>query len=997
MKNVQMLLLRTLMLCVLTFHSLLSLAANPIVNADITVSGKVTDNNNEPLVGVSIRVDGTTDKGTVTDVDGKYSLSTPSDGKLVFTFVGYETQTIAINNQSVIDVKLVSSASALNEVIVIGYGSTTKKDMTGSVKSLKNTEFNKGIITSPEQLLQGKMSGVNVTSASGEPGGIQSITVRGPGGVRTGVTPLFVIDGMALDNSNTAGGGLNPLNFLNPQDIESIDVLKDASATAIYGARGANGVILITTKKGKAGFSNMTFSTDYGISNMARPLEIFSAAEYKTQVPKVGGTLEDLGGNTDWQKVISRTAHTQNHNLSFGGGADKLTYYASLGMQKQEGILKNNQLDRYFGRINVTQKLLNDRLSIDFNLNASYTKNERPPIGAMIGNAISMNPTYPVYDAAGLPAKYQLATNPLITLGLEKDITAINRVIGNITPSLTIVKGLVYRLNFGIDNSTSTRDLQSLPNLVPQQDGRLETQDIKNRNQLIENYLTYTLSKGNHDLTALVGHSYQKIFLQGRAYSINKFSISPIEPIYNPGLGQDLTLANNKPTGYALINELQSYYSRINYQYKGKYLITGTVRADGSSKFGANNKYGIFPSFSVAWRVGEEAFLKNSIFSDLKLRAGWGRTGNQEIPSKITQALFTSQVAAAVSYPLYPTGSYPAGTSYTRLANPDIRWEASNQTDLGVDFGLFNGAISGTIDMFSKVSNDILLEVIPADPVQPATTTWTNVKDMTITNKGLETELYYHFKRGNGLRFDIGGNITFIDNVVDKSPYSVIPSGSASGSGLTSATINGYINGQPIGTFFLKDWTGVDEKGLSTFRDVDGDGIITDKDRVALGSALPKRMYNLNANASWSGFDFSINFNGVSGNKVYDNTANSNFYKLRLSKGINVIPEAIAQTNESINNSAPVSSRYLKDGSFFRLNNMTLGYNLNPKAIGLAKWVSSLRFSATGQNLWLMTKYNGYDPEVNTDRTINGISSYGIDYLSYPKAKSFIFGLNIGF
>ncbi len=992
--------LNTLLLCFFMCQTLSALAFSPPEKtrllADITVSGKVTAaDTKESLVGVSIRIDGT-DKGTLTDLDGNYTLTCPSDATLVFSFIGYKEQKVAVNNQSVINITLVSSASDLNELIVIGYGSAVKKDMTGAVKSLKSGEFNRGIINSPEQLLQGKMAGVNVTSASGEPGGLQNITIRGPGGVRTGSTPLFVIDGVALDNTST-GGAINPLNFLNPQDIEAIDVLKDASATAIYGSRGANGVILITTKRGKSGFSTLNFSTDYGISNLARPLEVFSAAEYRIQVPKVGGVLEDLKANTNWQKEVMRTAYTQNHNLSFGGGADKLTYYASLGLQNQEGILKNNQLSRYTGRINVTQKLLNDRLNIDLNLNSTYTKNERPPIGAMLGGAISANPTYPAYDADGKPFKYASGTNPLITLDLEKDITTINRFIGNISPSFTIMKGLVYKLNFGIDNSTSTRDLQSLPNAVPLQEGRLETINITNRNKLIENYITYTLSKTDHNLSALIGHSYQKIFVQGRSYSINKFPISSIEPQYNPGLGQDLTLANNKPGGFALINELQSFFSRVNYQYKGKYLVTGTVRADGSSKFGANNKYGIFPSFSLGWRIAEEEFMKNTIFSDLKLRAGWGRTGNQEIPSKITQALFTSQVSGTTSYPLYPVGTYPAGTSYTRLANPNIVWEASNQTDMGFDFGLFNGAISGTLDVFNKVSNDILLEVIPADPVQPASTTWTNVKDMSITNKGVEFELYYHFRRPSGFRFDIGGNITFIDNVVENSPYSVIPSGSASGSGLTSATINGYINGQPIGTFFLKDFTGFDDKGISKFRDVDGDGIISDKDRVAVGSALPTRQYNLNGNMSYGGFDMSINFNGVSGNKIYDNTANSNFYKLRLSKGINTTAEAVAATNESINNSAPVSSRYLKDGAYFRLNNVTLGYNINPKSLGLNKWVSSLRLSATGQNLLLFTKYDGYDPEVNTDRTINGISSYGIDYLSYPKAKSYIFGLNIIF
>lgn len=972
-------------------------SGNTQPGAEITVSGRVTDaTTNEALAGCSVVLKGT-QRGTTTDANGEYRIAVPdANAVLVFGFIGFVTQEIAVNNQTTLNVTLKASASELAQVVVIGYGSASKKDMTGSVKSIKSADFNKGIINSPEQLLQGKVAGVNVTSASGEPGANQNITIRGPGGVRTGSTPLFVLDGIALDNSGT-GGNTNPLNFLNPQDIESIDVLKDASATAIYGSRGANGVVLITTKKGKSGFSTFNISSSVGISNLTRALPVFSADEYRRQVPAVGGVLEDFGASTDWQKEITQTAYTQNHNLSFSGGSDKITYYGSFGFQDQEGILKNSKLKRYTGRINVSQKFLEDRLTVDVNLNATNTFNQRPPIEALVGGAISANPTLPAYDDQGQPFKYQSGTNPLITLGLEKDVTTVNRVIGNISPSLKLTKDLVYRMNLGIDNSSSVQDKQSLPNAVPLQDGRLESIYKTNRNVLIENYFTYTLAKTDHNLTALLGHSYQKIFVQERSSSINKFPISPIEPIYNPGLGQDLTLANNRPGGYALENELQSFFSRVNYQYKDKYLATATVRADGSSKFGSNNKYGVFPSFSVGWRLSEEAFLKSGPFSDLKLRAGWGQTGNQEIPSKITQALFTSQVSATTSYPLAPTGPFPAGTSYARLANPNIQWEVSSQTDVGLDFALFKGALAGSVDYFRKVSNNILLEVIPADPVQPAGTFWTNVPDMTITNQGVELELNYRYANLNGFRFDIGGNITFIDNEVNNSPYTVIPSGNASGSGLTSATINGYVNGQPIGTFFLKDFTGFDDKGISTFRDADGDGIITDKDRVAVGSALPTKQFNINSNVAYKGFDLAVNFNGVSGNKLYDNTANANFYKLRLSKGLNTTPEAIQATNESINNSAPVSSRYLKNGSFFRLNNLSLGYNLNPKLLGINRWVSGIRLSATGQNLFVITKYDGFDPEVNTDRTVNGISSYGIDYLSYPKARTFVLGLNLSF
>lgn len=965
---------------------------------EITVSGRVIDaETQEALIGSTVLVKGTS-QGTTTDINGNYSISVPDQNAiLVFEFVGYDKQEVLVGNQTKIDISLKSSALELSQVVVVGYGSTNKKDMTGSAKSIKNEDFNRGIINSPEQLLQGKVAGVNVTSTTGEPGGRQSITIRGPGGVRTGSTPLFVLDGLALDNSGT-GGNTNPLTFLNPQDIESIDVLKDASATAIYGSRGANGVILITTKKGKSGFSGMTYSGGLGISSLANPIDLFTADEYRQEVPKVGGVLEDLKANTDWQKEISRTAITRNHNLSLSGGANKLTYYGSFGLQQQEGILKGNDLNLYSGRLNISQKFLDDRLQVDVNLNATSTLNERPPIGGMIGSALSANPTYPAYDAAtGLPYRYASGTNPLITLGLEKDITTVNRVIGSITPSLTLAKGLVYKLNFGIDNATSTRDLQSLASAVPQQDGRLETITTVNRNRLIENYITYSFNNDVHGLTALAGHSYQKIFLQGRNSSINKFPISPIEPIYNPGLGQELTLANNRPGGYALINELQSFFGRVNYQFHDKYLLTATVRADGSSKFGENNKYGIFPSVSAGWRIIEEGFMKGGIFSDLKLRAGWGQTGNQEIPSKITQPLFTSTVSGTTSYPLSETGAFPAGTTFTRLANPDIQWEVSTQIDLGLDFALFNGALSGAIDYFNKVSNNILLEVIPADPVQPASSIWTNVEDMEITNQGVELELNYRKRFANGFKFEVGGNVTFIDNIVENSPYTVIPSGSASGSGLTSATINGYVNGQPIGTFFLREFTGFDDKGLSTYRDTDGDGVVSDKDRISAGSALPTRMYNFNTVFTFKGFDLRANFNGVAGNMIYDNTANTNFYKLRLSKGINTTREAILFPNESVNNAAPVSTRFLKDGAFLRLNNLALNYTFNTEALGINKYVKGLNLSVTGQNLWLSTKYDGYDPEVNNDRSISGISSYGIDYLSYPRAKSVIFGLNVTF
>jgi iron complex outermembrane receptor protein len=965
-------------------------------NEERIVKGRVTDEaTGAGLSAANISIKGG-GKGVSADENGNYSIKVDNNqAVIVVSFVGYSSQEITIGSRLNLNISLVKTESELAQVVVVGYGTQSKKDVTGAVKSVKSESFNRGIINAPQQLLQGKIAGVNVVSASGEPGASQGITIRGPGGVRTGSTPLFVVDGLPLDNSSTGNG--DPLNFINPADIESIDVLKDASATAIYGARGANGVVIINTRKGKAGTSSMSLNSSFGLSSIANKLPLFSADEFRRNVVAIGGLLDDKGGNTDWQDVITRQGFTQNHNLTMSGGADKIVYFASFGLQKQEGIIKTNDLDRYSGRFNATQKFFNDRLKVEVNLSANSTKQIRPNIGGAIGDALSNNPTYPAYDAQGNIAAYLLINNPLLTFQLDRDNTITNRLIGNISPSLKITKGLTYKLNFGIDNSTSTRDIQSLPYLQPQRDGRFETFNFINRNSLIENYLTYDFSIKEHKFSTLAGHSYQKVFLQGRGWSINRFPITPVEPIYNPGTGQELTLANNRPGGNATINEIQSFFSRINYSYQNKYLATVNFRMDGSSKFGANNKYGYFPSFSLGWRISEEKFMQNGLFSNLKLRAGWGQTGNQEIPSKITQPLFTATVSAGSSYPLFPTGPYPAGIVYSRLANPDIQWEVSTQSNVGLDFGLFGGKLNGSIDYFNKVSKNILLEVIPADPVQPAGTFWTNVENMSITNSGLEIDLEYRNRTSSGFQYSFGGNISFLKNIVKNSPYSVIQSGSASGAGLTSATINGYINNQPIGTFFLREWTGFNAAGLSTYRDVDNDGVVGDKDRLPLGTALPTVLYAFFGNFEFKRFDLSLNFNGVSGNKIYDNTANASFYKLRLSKSINSTPAAIQFNEESITNSAPVSSRYLKDGAYLRLNNMALGYTFDTKDKAIGKYISNLRFSITAQNLFVITQYDGYDPEVNADRSINGVLSYGIDQLSYPKSRNFILGLNVNF
>ncbi len=957
------------------------------------ISGTVVDADGNPIPGVSVIVQGTT-IGTTTGTDGKFQLEIPGNAQtLLFSFVGMKTQEIAVSNQAVYNITMEDETIGLEEVVAIGYGSQKKKDITGAVSSVRSEDFNKGISTSPGQLLQGKVSGVNVTSSSGAPGSGQRITIRGQGTIRQGSGPLFVIDGFPVGLAGT-GSGTSPLNFLNPEDIETMDVLKDASATAIYGSRGANGVILITTKKGKSGVSNITISSNVGISKISKKLPIFSADEFRKQVVAIGGTLEDRGGNTDWQDELTQTAITQDQNLIMSGGTDKLTYRASFGYLDQEGIVINTGIKRYSGRVNATQKLINGKLNIDYNLVATIEKGENAHMGTVVSNMLSFNPTYPAYDSNGEPTKYPDLMNPLSQAELFTNFNETRRMYVNIAPSFEIIDGLVYKLNFGYTNNSSESDNQEMPSIDPFVEGRLEQGFYNGTSTLVENYLTYDFEINNHNISLLGGYSYQKSEGRNRSWNIDQFEANGIEPRYNPGLGQRLEIGLNRPSGWANIHELQSYFGRATYNYLGKYMITGTVRADGSSRFGKNNKYGTFPSFAAGWRISEESFMESSPFSNLKLRAGWGQTGNQEIPDKITQESFKSTNSGDYTYPLSETGPYPVGTVYTRLANPDIQWEVSTQTNIGLDFGLLDGALTGTVDYFHKVSNNILVEVPAFDPVSPAPTYWTNVEGMNIINNGWEIALDYQHRNDNGFSYSIGANATFIDNKVENSPFTVLTTGAASGSGQTGATINGMISGYPISSFYMTKFTGIGEGGLSTY---EGPVVPGGDNRYVVGTALPDVMYNFYFNLNYKKFDFGVNFNGVSGNQIYNHTAMNKFYKAQLAKSNNVVPKAIEYPNEAITNAAIVSTRYLENGSFLRLNNATLGYTFDTTAMGIGTWAKAIRLSVTGQNLFVITDYSGFDPEVNQDKSVGGVQSFGIDDNGYPKARTFVVGLNVTF
>jgi iron complex outermembrane receptor protein len=970
------------------------------------ITGTVLDENGTPLPGASVLVKGTT-TGTVTDLDGKFSLDVPANAILVISYLGYDSKEVSVNGLTTLSIQLAPDSSELNEIVVVGYGIQKRADITGAISSVKSENFNKGVVNNPGELLQGKLAGVAITSVSGEPGANQNVIIRGVGSLRSGTQPLYVVDGFLLDNSST-GVATNPLNFINPADIASIDVLKDASATAVYGSRASNGVVVITTKKGSGqGQVNLNLST--GFSSLPNQLPVFDADTFRAQVKAVGGTLVDLKGNTNWQDELTQVGVAKNANLSMSGAANnKFSYFASMGYQDQDGILKNSNLKRYSGKLNINQKALNGKLNVDYNLTASRTENLRPAITSVISDMITLNPTIPAYTNGQPTALPTNSLNPLRRNEIYKDLATNNRILASVSPSLQLAKGLVYKLNFGVDYSATNRDIQykPFPSVVNEgniSNGALDAIFDPNTNQLVENTLSYNWTLKSHNLTFLAGHSYQDLRDESRTYSFQGFVNNNVDPRY-----QDQTSTVTFPTAAsvgAVRNELQSYFGRVNYAYANKYLVTATFRADGSSKFGSNNKYGYFPSVALGWNVTNEGFMANSFFNNLKVRASYGVTGNQEIPSKITLASFSENRLAtgAGSLNTYPTDpsattidKYPYGITYTRLANPDLQWEVSSQLDFGVDFALFNFRLTGTVDYFSKVSSNILLEVVPADPIQPTSTFWNNIPDMKIVNNGLELALDYNSDPKGSFTYNIGGNITYIQNKVVDSPYAVLVTGAAQGSGQTGATINGYINNEPIGAFYMYQFEGVKD-GISVYTDTNKDGKVLDTDRAVVGSAIPKLIYGFYSNFNYKDFQLGLNFNGMSGSKVFNHTNMTLFPKALLAQSNNTTDFAVQYPNETLANANIVSTRYLEDGSFLRLNNATLAYNVQPSKVGLGNAFQNIQFSVTGQNLFVLTDYSGFDPEVNTGSTSAGIQTFGIDRFTYPKARTFLVGLNLTF
>ncbi|MEN9598634.1 MAG: hypothetical protein RL596_945 [Bacteroidota bacterium] len=994
-----------------------------------TVTGKVTDSKDgSPLVGASIVAKGTK-TGTQTGADGSFKLTVPANvTTLVISSVGFGTKEVSVNSAA--DVSLTASADALSEVVVVGYGTRKAKDVTGSVAKITEKDFNKGQIASPDQLLQGRAAGVLVTPASGEPGAAATINIRGTGSISGAQEPLYVIDGVPLIQGGTLGSASgvegsttakNPLVFLNPNDIENITVLKDASAAAIYGSRGANGVILITTKGGKGGRKgSFQFSANTSVAETAKRYNLMGATDFLVAAKKAnidGGAdpvaaadavkLIDGGANTNWQDEIFRRAISQAYNLSWGFSHKGTTLRVSGSYDDQQGIVRNSSLKRATGRINFSQKFFKDKARFDANVTYSNTRNQYPPLsnnagyqGSLLGAALQFNPTNPVYTPTGAFFQPGDQRNPSQMLAYFDDNDKINRFLTNLSLSYQITKDLTYKAVVGIDNGKSERISFADPRLGSnayggtsvvfgkdwgnqiQGNGRTTKQNLETKSLLVEHYVTYDKTFNNkHNVNAVAGYSYQNFETQYRGsvgWGLNT-------PVVNPTDKFIKNYSNFK--NYAQFvpdfnrNELQSIFGRLNYTYNDKYFLTVTVRQDGSSKFGSNNRYATFPAFAAKWRVMQESWAEKALgkwFSDVSIRANYGQLGSQDNLGSYA-ALNLQQTFDPVTGLSSGAG---ASTRFIQQGNPNLKWETVTTKGIGVDLTSKNGRLNLTVDYYHSTRKDMLFFAPTPGGFAPNANWWINLNGNVI-NKGWEASVSYKIIEGKKFSWDANYNMTTVNNTVTGLP-SPINTGSVSGQGLTGAFAQTLTNGSPIFTWSMPVYQGFDGNGNARYA--------AGASNQLLGTALPNFYAGLTNNFTYGRWSLSVFVNAVSGFYVYNNTANALFLKGSLRNARNVTYE-VANSPENPFNPGSVSTRFLEKGDFIRLSNMNLSYSFNIKS----KTIKTLNVFMSGQNLALWTKYSGIDPEVNVDKNINGIPSRGFDYTQYPRPRVITLGVNVGF
>ncbi|HCM58858.1 MAG TPA: SusC/RagA family protein [Bacteroidales bacterium] len=977
-------------LFMLTFGIMMSLV---VFGQQVIVSGTVTDAaDRQTLPGVNVVVKGTL-TGTITGVNGEYSLMAKPGDVLVFTFIGYLPQEVAVGEGNVVNVAMRTDVQALDEIVVIGYGTVKKSDATGSVSAVSSKDFNKGAITSAQDLLVGKSAGVVITTAGGAPGSGSTIRVRGGSSLNASNDPLIIIDGVPIDNNNVSGSS-NILSFVNPNDIETFTVLKDASATAIYGSRASNGVILITTKKGTAG-SPLTVSYDGNVSvaNAIAFVDVFSGDEIRQlaldRSDFFGIDNLDLLGleNTNWQKEIFRTAISHDHNLSLSGSVSSLPYRFSVGYTDQNGILKNTDMQRITGSLSLNPTFFNDALKVNLNVKGMNTHHNYGDAGA-IGSAVNMDPTQVIMDGNPASAGYfqwanygaNLGTANPVEQALEADNrSVVNRVIGNVQfdYALPFLPELRANLNLATDYADSdgenNRLATSAPSLSGEFFGRISGYAGTNYNNLLDFYLNYNKDIGsiNSVLDVTAGYSWQHFKRENIGYT--RGTVGPEDPRYQP------------PRGDTLITEnyLVSFFGRVNYTLMDKYLVTVTVREDGSSRFAPDNRWGTFPSVALAWKIKDESFLKNvKAVTNLKLRLGWGITGQQDIGNDYpAQALYRE--SSEGSY-YYIDGEF-LPTLRPDAYDPDIKWEETTTLNAGLDFGFVNDRITGSFDIYNRTTDDLLNSVTIPSGSNFSNTLLTNVG--SLENKGAELSLNFIPVSTNDMLFSIGVNATYNVNeitkllITDDPNYIGILYGDAF-TGQKQVTRVGY----PAYSYFVNrqvyDVDGNPIEGL--YVDESGEGGVVNgdnADKYIYHNPVADWLFGLSGRFEYKNFDLSASARASIDNYVYNQVAAGASYDQMQQIGYwKNFTRALAETN--FVKRQFTSDYFVENASFLKLDNVSAGYRFDNLfgAVGA-------RVSATVQNALIFTKYSGLDPEV----------SGGIDNNFYPRPRTFMLGIGLTF
>ena len=1020
--------------------SVLALLAMSVGYAqDQTISGTVTSEEEGPLPGVNVLVKGTT-LGTVTDLDGNYRISAPNEESiLVFSSIGYTSQEIAVGNQSAIDVVLVPDVQSLSEVVVVGYGTQERRDLTGAVSSVDAEELKNVAITSVEQGLQGRVAGVNIVQQSGQPGAAMQVQIRGIGSIGNS-EPLYVIDGVPVINDNNATGSssTNALNSINPSNIASIEILKDASAAAIYGARAANGVVLITTKRGEAGEAKVQLDAYTGIQEPWRLLELTDINGYKeisdeltdnAGLPRVVALQqpEELVNRTNWQDEMFGTAPINSINLGVSGGSETAQFNVSGNYMKQEGILRETDFDRFSLRVNTDFT----KGRFKFGESMAFSRTKANELTTNFFAIIHYPPNRPVFDEDNVGGysgnriiDEQDANNPVGEAELFTDQTTRYRVIGNIYGEYEIVDGLSYRLNLGGDfiygNRYRYRPPYQFGDRRNQPFATIDEENAYSLSPLIENTLNYSKTFGKHDLGVLVGYTRQS-YERRRARAQGRNTVNSVVRV--------LDGVNEVPAVEGGLEEfaLVSYLGRLTYSYADRYLLTANIRRDGSSRFSPGNKFGVFPSASVGWRISEESFMEGVGFvSDLKLRGSWGQTGFQEIGNYGFQAELRNTLNYLIG------GSLVTGVAQRDLAANNLVWETSTQTNIGLDIGLFNNRVLLNADYYIKETDDILIPVPPTliSGVRGGNDSPTlNVG--SVRNRGLELALTYRQSSGD-FQYSITGNLATLDN-----EFLSLGGGQPITSGEVNVTrVTRIDEGLPIGSFYGYVTDGIfqneaeveahaeqpnAEPGDIRFKDISGpdgvpDGVINADDRQYIGDPIPDITYGLSLNATYKGFDFNAFLQGVEGVELYYGyryfaagmLRPFNFEQRTLNRWTgpgttNEIPRAIG--GDPANNTRE-SDRFIGDGSFLRCRNLTLGYTVPFTTLeNIGGFFSNVRVYVTAQNLFTLTEYEGYDPEVGSqtnggegnngpDRASRG---RGIDNGQFPQARTYMIGAQITF